>query len=169
MLLAAVSMAWLTRIGVHSSYATAILPPLLILGGGLGLVIAPAVNTGTFGIAPADAGVASATVNTGQQLGGSVGAALLNTIAASAATGYLASHITPGPPTRPGPSRGLLAAALVHGYTTAFWWTAAIFACGAVVAGTLLRWGPLARYRGGPAAVPNPATRKPRSASARGR
>src|SRR5215471_2439263 len=67
MLLAAGGLAWLTRIGVHSSYATAVLPALLIMGAGLGLVFAPVFNTGTFGVAPRDAGVASATVNTGQQ------------------------------------------------------------------------------------------------------
>ena len=145
MLLAAVGMAWLTRIGIHSSYAADVLPPLLVTGAGLGQVIAPAINTGTFGVAPSDAGVASASVNTAQQLGGSVGVALLNTIAASAITSYVASHITPSTLTRGRPSPGLISHALVHGYTTAFWWSAAIFACGAVVAGTLFRWGPLTR------------------------
>jgi predicted MFS family arabinose efflux permease len=84
MLLAAGGLALLTRIGVHSSYATAVLPSLLMMGLGLGLVFAPVFNTGTFGVPPADAGVASATVNTGQQLGGSIGTSLLNTIFASA-------------------------------------------------------------------------------------
>src|SRR5215831_7203540 len=55
----------------------------LAFGAGLGLVFAPVFNTGTFGVAPGDAGVASATVNTGQQLGGSIGTSLLNTIFAS--------------------------------------------------------------------------------------
>src|SRR5215831_6567839 len=120
MLLAACAMAWLTRIGVHSGYASAILPPLLVAGAGLGLVVAPSINTGTFGVAPADAGVASASVNTGQQLGGSIGTALLN------------------------------------GYDTAFWWSAAIFAGGAVLAGLLLRRGPLTRRDGheGPGSAP---------------
>jgi hypothetical protein len=84
--------------------------------------------------------VASASVNTGQQLGGSIGTALLNTIATSAVTSYLASHLIGG-----GPSPALRAFALVHGYTTAFWWSAGIFAFGAVVAGSLFRWGPLTR------------------------
>src|SRR5258707_3849298 len=145
MLLAAGGLVWLTRIGVHSSYAADVLPPLLLIGTGLGQAIAPSINAGTFGVAPSDAGVASASVNTGQQLGGSVGTALLNTIAASAVTSYPATHVTPGTPTRSGPSRGLMALALVHGYTTAFWWSAAIFACGAVVAGVLFRRGPLTR------------------------
>jgi EmrB/QacA subfamily drug resistance transporter len=149
MLLAAAGLVWLTRIGIHSSYAADVLPPLLIIGTGLGQVIAPSINTGTFGVAASDAGVASASVNTGQQLGGSVGTALLNTIAASAVTSYIAAHITPAMLTRGGPSPGLRALALVHGYTTGFWWSAAIFACGAVVAGALFRGGPLTRP-GGP-------------------
>jgi EmrB/QacA subfamily drug resistance transporter len=149
MLLAAAGLVWLTRIGIHSSYAADVLPPLLIIGTGLGQVIAPSINTGTFGVAASDAGVASASVNTGQQLGGSVGTALLNTIAASAVTSYTAAHITPAMLTRGGPSPGLRALALVHGYTTGFWWSAAIFACGAVVAGALFRGGPLTRP-GGP-------------------
>jgi EmrB/QacA subfamily drug resistance transporter len=154
MLLAAGGLVWLTRIGIHSSYAADVLPPLLITGLGLGQVVAPSINTGTFGIPPADAGVASASVNTGQQLGGSVGTALLNTIATSAVASYLASRITPGTVTRGGPSAGLRALALVHGYTTAFWWSAAIFAFGAVVAGTLFRWGPLTRPTSQPGAIP---------------
>jgi hypothetical protein len=145
MLVAALGMVWLTRIGVHSGYAADVLPPLLVTGAGLGNVIAPAINTGTFGVAPSDAGVASATVNTGQQLGGSVGVALLNTLAASAVSGYVASHISPATLVHGRPSPALLSQALIHGYTTAFWWSAAIFACGAVIAGTLFRWGPLTR------------------------
>src|SRR5579859_5406655 len=84
MLLAAVAMVWLTRIGPHSTYAGAVLGPLLVTGLGFGFTIAPSMNTGTFGIAPQDAGVASATLNTGQQIGGSIGTSLLNTLAASA-------------------------------------------------------------------------------------
>jgi hypothetical protein len=130
MLLAAGGLAWLTRIGVHSSYATAVLPALLIMGLGLGLVFAPAFNTGTFGVAPRDAGVASATVNTGQQLGGSVGTSLLNTIFAGAVASYTAAHLTP---------------ATIHGYTVAFWVSAAIFTGGALTALALFRTGPLTR------------------------
>jgi hypothetical protein len=145
MLMAAGGLALLTRIGIHSSYAADVLPSLLITGLGLGQTVAPSINTGTFGVAPSDAGVASASVNTGQQLGGSIGTALLNTIAATAVASYLTSHITPGAVSPGGPSAGLRALALVHGYTTAFWWSAAIFACGAVVAASLFRWGPLTR------------------------
>jgi EmrB/QacA subfamily drug resistance transporter len=135
----AVGMAWLTRIGVHSGYASALLGPLVVTGLGMGLIFSAAANTGTFGVAPRDAGVASASLNTGQQLGGAIGTALLNTIAASVTTSYLAGHLHG----RPTPQ--LIHLAAIHGYTTVFWVCAAAFAVGAVVCGTLLRRGPLTR------------------------
>ena len=143
LLLNAAGMAWLTRIGVSSGYASALLGPLLVTGVGMGLVFGSAANTGTFGVAPRDAGVASASANTGQQLGGSIGTALLNTIAASATTGYLAGHISGHLHGRP--AAQLIHLAAVHGYTTVFWWCAGIFAVGAVSCGALLRRGPLTR------------------------
>jgi EmrB/QacA subfamily drug resistance transporter len=143
MLIAAAGMAWLTRIGVHSGYAQGVLGPLLVVALGLGQVIAPAVNAGTFGVMPSDAGVASATVNVGQQLGGSVGTALLNTMVASATSSYLSSHLNPATIAAGHPSAALVGQSLVHGYTVGFWWTAGIFAAGAVMCGTLLRRGPL--------------------------
>ncbi len=148
MLLNASGMVWLTRIGVHSGYPSALLGPLMVTGAGMGLIFGMAAATGTFGVAPRDAGVASASINTGQQLGGSIGAALLNTIAASATTSYLADHRQP----RPTPQ--LLQLALVHSYTTVFWWCAGIFAAGAVICGALLRRGPLTRPGDIPAQEP---------------
>jgi predicted MFS family arabinose efflux permease len=157
MLLAAGGMAWLTRIGVHSSYAANVLPPLLVAGAALGIVIAPSINTGTFGIAPQDAGVASASVNTGQQLGGSIGTSLLNTVAASATAAYLTAHVTRGTLVGGKPSALLTGQALVHGYTRAFWWSVGIFVLGAIVAAVLFRWGPLSR-QGQAAPVASAAT-----------
>ena len=154
LLIAAGGMAWLTRIGVHSSYVSAVLGPLLLTGTGLGLSIAPAFNTGTFGVRPGDAGVASATLNVGQQLGGSIGTALLNTIATSAAATFVASHLSPAAAASPTARAAVRASAAVHGYTTAFWWTAAIFAVGAVVCWAVLRRGPLASETPAPASVP---------------
>jgi hypothetical protein len=110
------------------------LPGIIVIGAGLGLVFSSAMATATFGVEPHDAGVASATVNTMQQIGGSIGTALLSTLAASAVTSQLADVAG-----RPGPAD--LASAAVHGYTTAFWWAAAIFAAGAVACGALLRSG----------------------------
>jgi EmrB/QacA subfamily drug resistance transporter len=142
MLLAAGGMVWLTGIGPHSGYVDAILGPLLVIGAGFGLVIAPSMNTGTFGVAPSDAGVASALLNTGQQVGGSIGTALLNTLAASATASYLISH-SPSAAGAAHPSPALMSLATVHGYITAFWWAAGIFAAGFVMCGPLFRWGVL--------------------------
>jgi EmrB/QacA subfamily drug resistance transporter len=148
MLIAAAGMAWMTRIGVHTGYGSTVLGPMLVTGAGLGLTIPSAINTGTFGVQPSDAGVASATINTGQQIGGSIGTALLNTIATGAIASYIAG-LAASHPAAARPSAAAVAAieaaAAVHGYTTAFWWTAAIFAGGGVVCGSILRWGPLTR------------------------
>jgi EmrB/QacA subfamily drug resistance transporter len=145
LIVAAAGMAWLTRIGVHSSYWSAVFGPLLVVGAGLGTAVPASINTGTFGVPPRDAGVASATVNVGQQLGGSTGTALLNTIATSAAATYVATHLSPAIAGSAAARTAVQAAAAVHGYTTAFWWTAGMFAGGAIICGALLRRGPFAR------------------------
>jgi EmrB/QacA subfamily drug resistance transporter len=149
MLAAAGGATWLAQLGPHTAYAAGVVGPIILAGIGLGLVIAPAINTGTFGVAPQEAGVASATVTVGQQLGASVGTSLLNTIFAGAVASYLTAHLAAarliGRP-------ALTGLALAHGYDTAFWWTAGIFAAGAVTAGALLRPGPLR-----PARTPPPA------------
>jgi predicted MFS family arabinose efflux permease len=147
MLAASGAMVWLAQLGPHTAYAAGVLGPLILVGTGLGMVIAPAINTGTFGVAPQDAGVASATVTVGQQLGASIGTSLLNTIFAAAVTTYLTAHLAAA---RLIGRQALIGQALVHGYDTAFWWTAGIFAGGAVIGGTLLRRGPLVR-KGTPA------------------
>jgi EmrB/QacA subfamily drug resistance transporter len=140
MLAAAGGALWLAQLGPHTSYAAGILGPMILAAVGLGMVIAPVINTGTFGVAPQDAGVASATVTVGQQLGASVGTSLLNTIFATAVTSYLAANLASA---RTIGRHALTGLALAHGYDTAFWWTAGIFAAGAVIGGTLLRSGPL--------------------------
>ncbi len=139
MLAAAAGLAWLTRIGAHSSYMTDVLPPLLLAAAGLGLVMSPSMNTGTAGVAPSDAGVASAVVNTGQQVGGSIGTSLLNTMAASAAASYLAGHLSSRLLVGGHPAPALVEAAQVHSYAVAFWWAAGLFAAGAVLAALLFR------------------------------
>jgi MFS family permease len=132
MLLAAAGMVWLTQIGLDSSFVQTILGPEIVLGLGLGLVIATGMSTATLGVQRADSGVASAMVNTSQQIGGSIGTALLNTLATSAATSYLAGKAM---------SPEVQAQAMLHSYTTAFWWAAGIFLAGAVVCGLLFRSG----------------------------
>jgi EmrB/QacA subfamily drug resistance transporter len=144
MLAAAGGTAWLAQLGPHTGYTTGVLGPLILAGIGLGMVIAPAINTGTFGVAPQDTGVASATVTVGQMLGGSIGTSLLNTIFAAAVTSYLAAHLAAA---RLIGRQALAGLALAHGYDTAFWWTAGIFAGGAVIGGTLFRRGPLGQKR----------------------
>jgi hypothetical protein len=135
-----------TQLGVTISYAAWILPALVVLGLGLGLVFGCGLNTATYGADPADAGVASAMVNTCQQVGGSIGTALLNTIAASALSSYLVTH---------GTSPAAQAGAAVHSYVVAFWVSAAIFAGAAVVCALVLRSGVLTqRQRGDAVAVP---------------
>jgi len=140
MLLAALGMALLTRIGVDTAYASHVLPSLILIGLGFGLVIAPSFATATLGVPRRDSGVASAMVNTSQQVGGSIGTALLSTMAVSATSDYLAAN---------GPQ--LIQQAAVEGYTTAFWWAAAIFAVGALITGSLLRSGGRAELAHGPA------------------
>jgi MFS family permease len=144
MLAASAGTAWLAQLGPHTGYTTGVLGPLILAGVGVGMVIAPAINTGTFGVAPQDAGVASATVTVGQMLGGSVGTSLLNTIFASAVASYLTAHLATA---RLIGRQALAGLALAHGYDTAFWWTAGIFAFGAVIAGALFRPGPLGQKR----------------------
>ena len=89
MLLDALGLVLLTRLEVESTYAGGILPSLIVVGAGLGLVFPTATNTATARVAPAESGVASSLVNVGQQVGGSLGTALLNTVAVSATTAYL--------------------------------------------------------------------------------
>ena len=121
MALGVIGMLLLTRLTPTSSYATGVLPTLLIIGVGMGCIFAPTFSTATLGVASNEAGIASAMVNTSQQIGGSIGTSLLSTIYASAVTSYLTSHP---------PVRGFAAAAQVHGDTTAFWWAAGIFGLG---------------------------------------
>jgi EmrB/QacA subfamily drug resistance transporter len=129
MALGAIAMLMLTGVTVDSSYATHVLPGLMVMGLGLGLIMAPAMSTATLGVDRRDAGVASAMVNTGQQIGGSIGTALLSTLASGAASSYGAAHR---------PAADLVAQAAVHGYTTAFAWSAGIFAVGALASWLLL-------------------------------
>ena len=138
MLIAALGMVLLTQLTDTSTYAAHVLPALLIMGVGLGASMAPAMQGAVSGVLPEDAGVASATVNTMQQVGGSVGTALLSTIAASAAASYATSHA--GQVATP---MALQQLAAVHSYTTAFWVAAAVFAAGAVISALLIPNGTL--------------------------
>jgi EmrB/QacA subfamily drug resistance transporter len=142
----------LHSLGVHSSYAAHVLPYLILLGIGSGLSVAPAFSTGTLGLAPQDAGVGSATLNTAQQVGGSIGTALLNTLAASAATTYLSSHAL---------TLSSAGTAAVRGETTAFLWSGVIYVAGAVLAGLVFPAGGLAALNARQSMHPDsPATKE---------
>jgi MFS family permease len=143
-----------TKLNLHTSYLAWILPALLLVGAGLGVVFGCALNTATYGTGAADAGVASAMVNTNQQVGGSIGTALLNTLAASALTSYVLAH---------GSGPLVLAQAAVHSYVVAFWVSAAILAVSAVVCGLVLPSGTLAPGAG-PSASPAARPREEMSA-----
>jgi hypothetical protein len=131
MLLGATGMLYLTRLGLDSTYTANVLPPLMILGFGMGSIMPAAIQTATLGVDRQFAGVASALVNTSQQVGGSIGTALLNTLAATAATSYAASHL---------PASATVAAeAAVHSYSVAYRWGAGVFLLGAIIAALLFR------------------------------
>ena len=129
MLLGGGAMTYLTQLTVTSSYAADIVPALVAMGLGFGMIFAPAINTATAGVARQDSGVASALVNTMQQVGGSIGTAALSTVALTATASYLTAHHT-----------GQLASvtAAVHGYTVAFAVSAVLFGIGALAAVLLL-------------------------------
>ena len=138
MTLGLIAMITFTRLTPGGDYVTHVLPGLLLTGVGMGCVFAPAFSTATLGVKSTDAGVASAMVNTSQQVGGSVGTALLSTIFASAAASYASGHIK---------ASGIAVAASIHGYTTAFEWGAAIFGLGLLVAILILPGDGAARAR----------------------
>ena len=133
MAIGAGGMAWLTGITPSSTYGANIIGPVLLVGLGMGAIFAPAMNAATSGVEERDAGVASAMVNTSQQVGGSIGTALLNSLATAAGTAYLVG--------KDKSSALVQANAAVHSYTVAFWWAAGIFAFGAVVCGLILKAG----------------------------
>jgi EmrB/QacA subfamily drug resistance transporter len=145
MLSGAGGMALLTQLGLHTSYLGGVLPGLLLLGAGLGSVFGSSINMATYGAAPEDAGVASATVNTSQQVGGSIGTALLNTIVASATSSYLRAH---------GHGPIAVAQSSVHGITVAYTVCVGIFiAAGLLCAAILAPGAPAAVVGEGAAAT----------------
>jgi predicted MFS family arabinose efflux permease len=148
MLLGLIGMTYLTRLTATSSYLGGVLPALLIMGLAFGLIFAPAINTATAGVQRQDSGVASALVNTMQQVGGSIGTSALSTIALTATTSYLVAHHT-GPLAQ--------ATAAVHGYTLAFTVSAGLFVLGLILAIALLPSGHRLEELRSEAAVLTPA------------
>ncbi|NRD07370.1 MFS transporter [Rathayibacter agropyri] len=131
MVLGVIGMLLLTRLDLGSGYAADVLPALMLLGLAMGTIMPGSMQTATRGVDVQFAGVASAMVNTSQQVGGSIGTALLNTLAATAVTDYLASHA---------PVTATIAAeAAVQSYAVAYGWGAGFYAVGAVLTVLLFR------------------------------
>jgi EmrB/QacA subfamily drug resistance transporter len=133
-----VAMLMLSRLTADAAYASNVLPWLVLTGLAMGLIFAPAFSTATLGVQSSDAGIASAMVNTSQQVGGSIGTALLSTIFASAAASFATAH---------GHAANLAAQAAIHGYTTAFDWAAGLFGLGLLLALLILPTDGAARAR----------------------
>lgn len=131
MTLGVVGMILLTLLDEHSGYAPDVLVPLMVLGTAMGTIMPASMQTATLGVDRQFAGVASALVNTSQQVGGSIGTALLNTLAATAAADFLAANAPVTPE--------VAVQAAMHSYATAYWWGAGFFAVGAVISALLFR------------------------------
>ncbi|WP_432172544.1 MFS transporter [Streptomyces sp. Tue6028] len=138
--LAAGGMFVFTRITVDSAYASRLLPGLVLMGLGMGLIFMPVFATATAGVAPRDSGVTSATVNTSQQVGGSIGTALLNTVATTSGTAFVAAHLGDA-----AHRELVLREGIVHGYTVAIWWAVGIMLLAGLVAGLMVTAKPPAR------------------------
>ncbi|MCL6666831.1 MFS transporter [Streptomyces panaciradicis] len=133
LLLAAGALAIIAQVGTEPAYASHVLPAMLMLGLGMGTAMMTSVSLATGSVAPRDSGAASATFNTAQQVGGSIGTALLNTIAASVTARYLTAHAGPG-----ANRRALQAEATVHGFNVATWWAMAALLLAALIAGVVV-------------------------------
>jgi EmrB/QacA subfamily drug resistance transporter len=133
LLLASLGVALLTQLTPGASYATHVLPTELLLGLGLGIAMVPCISTATNRADPRDVGITAAMTNTSQQIGASIGTALLNTIAATATATYIASRAR---------SVHLVAQATVHGYAVASAWAAGVLLLAAVVGGVLINAHP---------------------------
>ena len=125
-----VGILWLTQLEPGSSYLLHLVPSMVVISLGMGQVFVPLSSTALLGVPNHDAGVASALVNTMQQVGGSLGIAFLNTIATNATTSYAGDH------------GGLSPAAVTHGFTTAFGYGAIIFAVATVAVALLIKARP---------------------------
>ncbi len=128
LVMSALGLLWLTQIGVHTSYWTHLLPQQIVMSLGLGLAFPALSSTALTNVHERDSGVASAMVNTTQQVGASLGAALLNTVAATATANYIASR---GPRLAP--------YAVVHGFSVAFAVGAIIVGAGAIASAVLIK------------------------------
>ena len=130
LLMATAGMLLLTQLEPASSYVSDILPALMVLSLGMGLVFVPISATALFGVGNHDAGVASAVLNTAQQIGGALGTALLNTVAVTATASYFTANMID--PTDPA-NAGAVAFGLTDGFVAAFTWSAGFMIVGAII------------------------------------
>jgi EmrB/QacA subfamily drug resistance transporter len=130
LIMATAGMLLLTQLEPASAYVSDILPALMVLSLGMGLVFVPISATALFGVGNHDAGVASAVLNTAQQIGGALGTAFLNTIAVTATANYFIDNmIDPADPA----NAAVMPVALTEGFTTAFTWSAGFMILGALI------------------------------------
>ncbi|WP_461190001.1 MFS transporter [Arthrobacter sp. Z4-13] len=130
-LVGAAGMFWLIRLTVENAYWQVVFPASVIMGLGLGTAFMCSMILATSDVDPADTGVASAMVNTSQQIGGAVGTALMSTIAAGATAAWLV--------TSQATTTAAADQAAVHGYVTAFWWAAGALVLAAATSLILVR------------------------------
>jgi hypothetical protein len=124
-------------IGLDTSFWVHLMPAELFLGLGLGFTFVPLSSLALVGVPEHDAGAASAALNATQQVGGSLGTALLNTIATSAITAYAVAHLPSATSPQDGQKIGLLAQ--IDGYSSAFTWASVMLLAAAVVAAVLIQ------------------------------
>jgi len=117
LLMASGGLLYLSRITFDSSYVSSVLPALILMSLGLGAVFVVVSSTALFNVPFHESGVASAVLNTTQQIGGSLGTAIFNTLAISATAAYAIAHPWSGPTLPPGVSPP---DALTHGFSVAF-------------------------------------------------
>ncbi|MFD5762091.1 MFS transporter, partial [Streptomyces sp. NPDC127044] len=151
LLLAAGALAIIAQVGVAPAYASHILPGMLMLGLGMGTAMMTSISLATVSVAPRDAGAAAAPFNTAQQVGGSIGTALLNTIAASVTTRYATAHAAPGVD-----RRALASRAAVHGFNVATWWAMGALLLAALIAGVVVNADRMPAPQARPAPLPEP-------------
>jgi EmrB/QacA subfamily drug resistance transporter len=139
LMLGAIGLFWLSRLSLETTYLGTLLPAQLIIAVGMGFVFMSTTNVALVGVSHDDAGVASAVVQTAQQVGGSIGTALLNTIAATTTAAFLLQN----PPLAATPEAigAAQAAGAVHGFGVAFMWSSIIFVIATVASLILINAG----------------------------
>jgi len=133
LMVSASGLLYLSQLTPTSDYLTHVVPSLVLMSSGMAFVFIPLMTTALHNVSHHDTGVASAMINTSQQIGGSLGTALLNTVAATAATGYITSHKEMG--------QTVKVFAMVHGFDSAFKVGASLLLVGAILLFTFITVG----------------------------